>query len=520
MRQAPARSSPLWQIRGALAFALGLALAFLPFALQPAFAAPVASTIVIDVASGQILLQSNADVPTYPASLTKMMTLYLLFEAIQKGTVRLDQPLPVSAQAAGMPSTNLALSAGDTITVDTAIQAMIIRSANDVAVVVAQALSGSTDAFAQKMTAKAISLGMTHTLYRNPNGLPDAEQHTTARDVAILANALHRDFPQFYRYFSQARFSFRGRTYITHNRFMLRYPGADGLKTGYINLSGFNLAASAVRGGRRLVAVIMGGRSPSMRDAAMWALLDRGFGTATPRTQDNTLLLASLGNADMPPTLKPGDYSDGDNESNDTTDDGDNSLSNASAQIAGLPTAPSAAPAPAAAVQAQSGLPAAGAQSDSLSPQQDSSHLVTTALAAQIPIVPPPAEAPRQGVSVAGIPVPTLRPGSAELPGISDGVVSVAVEAKRYWGVQVGAYSRYTPAHQAAVKAQQNLPFQIRDTRIAVDEADSRSGKLYRARLVGLAQNEALDACRELRARQIPCLVVHSNTAMAMATGQ
>src|SRR5262249_28831250 len=161
-------------------------------------AAPTSAAIVIDAASGQVLLQSNADAQTYPASLTKMMTLYLLFEALQKGKVTLDQPLPISTYAASMPATNLSLTPGDTITVRTAIQGMIIRSANDVAVVVAEGLAGSVDAFAVKMNAKAAALGMTRTEFRNPNGLPDAEQHTTARDIATLALALHRDFPQFY----------------------------------------------------------------------------------------------------------------------------------------------------------------------------------------------------------------------------------------------------------------------------------------------------------------------------------
>ncbi len=530
MRQAPSRSGQVWRIRGATVLAVGLALALLVSSSRPVLAAPVNSAIVIDVASGQILLQSNADAQTYPASLTKMMTLYLLFEALQKGEVKLDQPLPVSVNAAGMPATNLALSAGDTITVSTAIQAMVIRSANDVAVVVAEGLSGSEEAFAQRMNAKALQLGMTRTVFRNPNGLPDPGQHTTARDIAKLALALHHDFPQYYPYFTQARFTFRGRTYITHNRFMLHYPGADGLKTGYIHLSGYNLAASAVRNGRRIVGVIMGGRSPSMRDAAMWALLDQGFGTATPKSQNNALLLASVGNADILPILKPGYDGDGGSgsEANDATDDGDNTLNAMSPQIAGLPTAPTA---PA------SGQPAASQASttptvqtaalaplgDTTTPQpapQATTHTASTSFAPQIPIVPALPEAPVFGVAAAGLPVPMLRPGPVEAPGISDGVISVAVDAKRFWGVQVGAFSRYTPAHLAAVKAQQNLPFQIKDTRIAVDEAESRSGKLYRARLVGLAQNEANNACRELRARQIPCLVVQANTSVAMVTGQ
>jgi D-alanyl-D-alanine carboxypeptidase len=514
----------MWRIHGSALSAAALAL-FLLSVIHPAtaFAAPTSAAIVIDAGSGQVLLQSNADVPTYPASLTKMMTLYLLFDALKKGEVKLEQPLPVSVNAASMPATNLALVAGDTISVQNAIQGMIIRSANDVAVVVAEALSGSVDAFAVKMNAKAVALGMTHTQFRNPNGLPDAEQHTTARDIATLALALHRDFPQYYSYFTLARFTFHGRVYVTHNRFMLHYPGADGLKTGYINRSGYNLAASAVHNGRRLVGVIMGGRSPSMRDAAMWALLDQGFGTTTPKTQNNALLLASAGNSDILPILRPGDYSEGDSDATDASDDGDNTLSAMSPQIAGMPSG-TVAPAPAtqgtnqgagAAVQTAALPPLPAAQSWSQGAAQgaaSSTKSAGTAFAPQISFVPVATDEQ----SLAALKVPMLRPGSAELPGISDGVMAVAVDNKRFWGVQVGAFSRYSPAHLAAVKAQQNLPFQIKDIRVAVDEADGHSGKLYRARLVGLAQDEAANACRELRARQIPCLVVQANTSVAM----
>ncbi len=530
MSQAASSTGQKWRNKGFALFAALLTLVFLTF--RPAFAAPTSAAIVIDAASGQVLLQSNADAQTYPASLTKMMTLYLLFEALQKGKITLDQPMPISVTAASMPATNLALVAGDTITVRLAIQGMVIRSANDAAVVVAEALAGSVDAFADKMNAKAAALGMTRTVFRNPNGLPDAYQHTTARDIATLALALHRDFPQFYSYFTQVRFTYRGRVYLTHNRFMLHYPGADGLKTGFINRSGYNLAASAVQNGRRLVAVIMGGRSPSLRDAAMWSLLDHGFGTATPKSQNNSLLLASAGNADILPILRPGDYSEGDSDATDATDatdEGDNNDSNFSAmspQIAGLPTGTPSASAthPAATIQTAAlppAAPAAPALPPATTKSATSTKSVTTAFAPQIPILPAGVEDTYYySPSLAALKVPMLRPGSAELPGVSDGVMAVAVETKRFWGVQVGAYSRYTPARLAAEKAQQNLPFQIKDTHIAVDEADGHSGKLYRARLVGLAQDEANNACRELRARQIPCLVVQANSAVAMVPAQ
>jgi D-alanyl-D-alanine carboxypeptidase len=527
--QAASRTGQKWRNKGFALFTALLVVVFLAF--RPAFAAPTSAAIVIDAASGQVLLQSNADAQTYPASLTKMMTLYLLFEALQKGKVTLDQPLPISVYASSMPATNLALTAGDTITVRLAIQGMVIRSANDAAVVVAEALAGSVDAFAVKMNAKAAALGMTRTVFRNPNGLPDAYQHTTARDIATLALALHRDFPQFYSYFTQVRFTYRGRVYLTHNRFMLHYPGADGLKTGFINRSGYNLAASAVQKGRRLVAVIMGGRSPSLRDAAMWSLLDQGFGTATPKSQNNSLLLASAGNADILPILRPGDYSEGDSDATDATDatdEGDNSDSNFTAmspQIAGLPTGtPSVSATHTGSTVQTAALPPAAPAAPALPPVTSTSAKTTsatTAFSPQIPILPAGSEdSYSYNPTLAAFKVPMLRPGSAELPGVSDGVMAVAVETKRFWGVQVGAYSRYTPARLAAEKAQQNLPFQIKDTHIAVDEADGHSGKLYRARLVGLAQDEANNACRELRARQIPCLVVQANSTVAMVPAQ
>ena len=298
---------------------LGLIFAFMSTSSQSLAAAPVSASIVVDEASGQVLSQSNADVLTYPASLTKMMTLYLTFEALQKGKITLNQALPVSANAASQPPTKLGLYPGETITVALAIRGMIIKSANDAAMVMGEALGGSVEGFAQKMNAKAQALGMTRTLFRNPNGLPDPNQHTTARDLSRLAAALYRDFPQYYPLFSETRFTFRGRIYLTHNRFVLNYPGADGLKTGYIRASGFNLAASASRNGRRVIGVVLGGRSPSLRDAQMWSLFDQGFGTPTPAGSNNALLLAS---ASALPGLKPDDGQGDGGAEDDSLEDG------------------------------------------------------------------------------------------------------------------------------------------------------------------------------------------------------
>ena len=234
-------------------------------------------SIVIDAETGRILSEMNADAITYPASLTKMMTLYLTFEALNAGRLRLDQYLPVSTEAASKSPTKLHLVPGDSVQVHDLILGIVTKSANDAAAVLAEGLAGSEPAFADRMTAKARQLGMTSTVYRNASGLPDPEQRTTARDVAQLALALYHDFPREYRYFATREFFFRGRVTLTHNHLLDWYEGADGIKTGYIGASGFNLAASAVRNGHRLIGVVMGGASAGSRDREMAALLDQGF---------------------------------------------------------------------------------------------------------------------------------------------------------------------------------------------------------------------------------------------------
>ena len=234
-------------------------------------------SIVIDVETGRVLSEMNADAITYPASLTKVMTLYLTFEALNAGRLRLDQYLPVSSEAASKSPTKLHLVPGDSVQVHDLILGIVTKSANDAAAVLAEGLAGSEPAFADRMTAKARQLGMTSTVYRNASGLPDPEQRTTARDVAQLALALYHDFPREYRYFATREFFFRGRVILTHNHLLDWYEGADGIKTGYIGASGFNLAASAVRNGHRLIGVVMGGASAGSRDREMAALLDQGF---------------------------------------------------------------------------------------------------------------------------------------------------------------------------------------------------------------------------------------------------
>ena len=268
----------------------------------------VSESIVIDVETGQVLSQVNADAITYPASLTKMMTLYLTFEALNAGRLQLGQYLPVSYEAASRAPTKLGLRPGESVAVQDLILGLVTRSANDAASVLAEGLGGSDSAFAEQMSRKARQIGMTSTVYRNASGLPDPDQYTTARDEAQLALALYRDFPREYRYFATRQFYFRGNIIHNHNHLLDWYEGADGIKTGYIGASGFNLAASAVRNGHRLIGVIMGGPTAGTRDREMAALLDQGFqevGAGTTMVAHRDVPQPAVAEAEQAPSPTP-----------------------------------------------------------------------------------------------------------------------------------------------------------------------------------------------------------------------
>ena len=238
------------------------------------------AAIVIDADTGRVLHSRNADTRNYPASLTKMMTLFLTFEALEHGTLKLDQRLRVSKRAAGQPASKLGLKAGTTITVEDAIRAITIKSANDVATVIAEALGGTEIKFSKMMTKRARALGMKRTSFRNASGLPNRRQLSTARDMSILARALIERFPNYYGYFSEASFQYNGKKYRNHNSLLKDYDGADGIKTGYIRASGFNLVASAERNGIRLIGVVFGGKTANRRDRHMQNLLNRSWAQA------------------------------------------------------------------------------------------------------------------------------------------------------------------------------------------------------------------------------------------------
>jgi D-alanyl-D-alanine carboxypeptidase len=270
------------------------------------------ASVVIDAETGRVYHETNADTRNYPASLTKMMTLYMLFEQVEQGEMTLKSKLKVSARASRQPSSKMWLAPGSKISAEDAILGLVVRSANDVAVVVAEHLGKTERGFAKQMTKKAKALGMTQTNFRNASGLPNRSQLSTARDMAILSQRLMNDFPQFYSYFARTKFTYDGKTFRGHNKFMSRYAGADGLKTGYINASGFNLAGSAKRDGIRLIGVVFGGKSAKQRDAHLATLMDKGFAVAAeygrpPYPARKPLMMAETDGSLVPAgiTIKP-----------------------------------------------------------------------------------------------------------------------------------------------------------------------------------------------------------------------
>ncbi|HVW57793.1 MAG TPA: D-alanyl-D-alanine carboxypeptidase family protein [Rhizobiaceae bacterium] len=275
------------------------------------------AAIMIDANTGKVLYESNADAFCYPASLTKMMTLYLTFEAMAEGRITKNTPVPFSSYASAQAPTKLGVKAGDSVPVEMAIDSIITRSANDSAAALGELLGGSTANFARMMNAKARSLGMSRTTFRNANGLPDPEQKTTARDMARLGIALREHFPQYYHYFSVEQFAFRGHVIRGHNHLLGKIPGVDGIKTGYTRASGFNLATSVAIGGKRLVGVVMGGRTHRERDHRMAALIHKYLPMASARRDSRELVadaapasprtqLATMDRGDIPtPDKRP-----------------------------------------------------------------------------------------------------------------------------------------------------------------------------------------------------------------------
>ncbi len=266
---------------------------------------PKYASVVMDAQTGQVLRARNADKRLHPASLTKIMTLFMTFEAMETGRLHKYKYITISKHAAAQPPSNLKLKAGDRITVRDAIYALITKSANDVAAALAEELGGSEWEFANLMTQRAKSLGMKKTVFRNASGLYHKDQKSTARDMALLSRAMMQYFPNYYHMFKTQQWTYRGKTYKNHNRLLTKYPGMDGLKTGYIRAAGFNLATSAVKGNQRLIGVVFGGRTSKSRNRHMTAILNETF----DRVNGHSVRVASNSSrsAKLPPvpSMKP-----------------------------------------------------------------------------------------------------------------------------------------------------------------------------------------------------------------------
>jgi D-alanyl-D-alanine carboxypeptidase len=471
---------------------------------------PGYAAIVLDANSGRVLHAANPDALRHPASLTKIMTLYLLFERLEAGRITLDSPLRVSEHAAEQSPTKLGLKEGSTIRVEDAIKGMITRSANDAAVVVAENLGGSEREFARMMTRKAHALGMGRTVYRNASGLPDDAQVTTARDQAILGRAIQEHFPRYYKYFSIRSFKYRGQTIANHNRLLGKVEGVDGIKTGFTRASGFNLVTSVHRGGRYIVAVVLGGKSGAARDARMRQLISGNIREAS--TRRTAPMIARAG---AKPERKAGDgYA--------LASAGSTAVSAAPARSRTPPSAGSAEPIRPVPVRTLSVRPGKPTQTASAAPL----HLPS---AASPPETAAPAtvnaQAPAPMVARAGIlgvlparaatasvsePAP---PAAAAAPAVAAAPVAPRVErpkakARSGWIIQVGAFPDENEARQrlTAVKSKASKLLAYADP--FTESVQKGSTTLYRARFAGFDRGQAEAACKFLKRNAVDCLAI------------
>jgi D-alanyl-D-alanine carboxypeptidase len=490
---------------------------------QPSYA-----SIVVDANSGTIMQETNADSPRHPASITKIMTLYMLFDRLASGKMTLDTELPVSAHAAAQAPSKLGLKPGDTIKVESAIRGIVTRSANDVAVIIGEAIGGDETNFGRMMTAKARSLGMNHTFYHNASGLPDDLQITTARDQSILARAIQDRFPQYYHYFSTPSFVFRGKVIRNHNHLLGRVPGLDGMKTGYIRASGFNIVTSVRRGGRHIIAVVFGGRTASARDARVVGLIDSNINVASiKRTAPPLAEGVETANADA-------DLS----EIKAPKETKVVAVAPVAAPAAAPPVlaAPPLAPAPSRSAELQQPEPgstdpikpnpvktftvrAAGARTASLSPPSPDSRklapssatanagnvtTVATVKAESGPLPPPPGAKP----GVLGV-LPANKVASAgdSVP-VTASTAEVSAKRSGGWMIQVGAFDDESDAKQRLNICQSKAKDQLSKADPFTERVAKGEKSMFRARFAGLEKEQAEEACKHLKHSDIPCMLL------------
>ena len=515
-----------------LALTLSMALA------TPAAAKPKYAALVLDKYSGRVLFSRHADAHRYPASLTKIMTLYIVFEELAKENITLDTKFTVSRHAAGQAPSKLGLDAGDTITVENAILALVTKSANDVAMVVAENIGGSERKFAQQMTKRARELGMARTTFRNPHGLPDKRQVTTARDMATLAQRIMDDFPQYYSYFGTESFTFRGRTFNNHNNLLGDYEGTNGIKTGYTRASGFNLTASVTRDGKHLVGVVMGGKTPRTRDDHMREILDEAFGRVPTRgrisiasaapiprarpsvtlpTAEPPQLMASLEAPRAPtnaPSVKPADAFD---------------AATAAALLAEpaparRPAVTFNAPTPdAVAPTAASPETASGLRGPTTEPEAPARQVAAAAVAPRVfddvsAWLVSPANARESAPRLAGTLTDPGRPTGAgdissatdvNLAALNDPGSYSTVSAGHAWRIQIGAYSDATEAGRRIQAAMARAPSVLKGKGPATVPVRTASRTLFRSRFTGFdGEDQARNACTRLIREGISCITV------------
>ena len=430
-----------------------MAIAVLCGAMLPAPAQARYSAIVIDADSGEVLFSRRADQRRYPASLTKMMTLYQVFTALENGKLKLKQKLKVSRRAAGQTPSKIGLKRGSRISVEKAIIAVAVKSANDAATVLSEAMGESEFEFALRMTETARGLGMKSTRFQNASGLPNRRQRSTARDMALLSKALIERFPQYYHYFSIRSFKWGKRTFRSHNRLLDNYKGMDGLKTGYIRASGFNIATSATKNKRRLIAVLLGGRTAKSRDNKVAWLMNTSFKRA--RTLEE-----HKGKKARPLLIAQNQLK------NKSSDKGRRS----GEQIAKRGKPAKAIP-----------LPRIKPGTMTARNKQPKEEPLATLLANTIKALIAPKEA-------------------NATPAPEDG--------KSWWGIQVGAYKRYASAQKRLHKATTALPDVLMHARPSIDLVPIKGGEVYRARLLGLRKNDAASACKILKRKAISCVAI------------
>jgi D-alanyl-D-alanine carboxypeptidase len=460
---------------------------------------PAYASIVVDANSGAVMQSSNADSPRHPASLTKIMTLYLLFERLEAGKIKLTTEMPVSEHAAAQAPSKLGLKPGESIAVGTAIRAIVTKSANDVAVVVAEALAGNELDFAKQMTAKAQALGMMHTSYHNASGLPDDKQLTTARDQAILARAIQDRFPKFYHYFSTRTFTFRGKEMRNHNHLLGRIDGVDGIKTGYIHESGFNIITSVRRGNRHLVAVVFGGRTASARDARVISLINNNINVAAAKRTAPLVVegwetaVAHAKAKEEVAAAVPTPHA-----------------SPARSIAAPPPPTPGSTdpikPVPVKTVTVQPGV----MHTASLSPLPSANRKLSPA-----PVTANPAIVTTVATVKRNTPTPPAKPvkpaqvasAGANVP-VPAAAQELAAKPRGGWMIQVGAFDVEKDAKERLSVAQAKATAQLGDASPFTEPVAKGDKTLYRARFAGLDKSQAETACKHLKRSEIPCMLL------------